>query len=625
MIMRMLLRHSCTLIFWIGGALLQTGNAQMIPLSNNQIDSMYEASFVSQQESAVYFLNQARNVIRRAESNGFDFGVIKGRILQGYAFYKGTKLDSAKLVLNECERYFVERHELQNSLDYGRTLLYLGMVTREMGDFAIARLYANKCRDIFSQLNNERYLCDSFVLIGHIELSLEDYGGALKYFLEASKIYQSANVPGGTIASNALSIANVYTRMAQFDRAIPFAKLAVHIIDSLGGSTSVRINAFNQMGNIYSNKRDLDSALFWYRKVADEANEAANSLMSFIAEYNIANVNSNFGNYQLSNKILRTLLSSTGEVPAGMLENCDRLFAKNYLGLKNADSSILFGRKVFKNSTRVGAKQQLVLISEVLMNAYLEKGRLDSAFYFQRLHYASKDSLFNKENQRKFAKVFAELETIEKQFEIERLQSEQEMETVKRRDLQYIIVAILFSAIMVIASLALLLRYRQKKQQLATTQLRHQLEQKERDLHQQALRMIHINNRLSEVEESLKKMKEESPNSSVDLQQLIGTIHMSKALEKEWENFNSYFSSVHEGFIEQVERKFPLLSVSERRLVVLVRMNLTNKEVASILNIEVGSVKMAKYRLKRKLGLTDEQDMYLFLQNLEAEVNQSKA
>jgi DNA-binding CsgD family transcriptional regulator len=301
-----------------------------------------------------------------------------------------------------------------------------------------------------------------------------------------------------------------------------------------------------------------------------------------------------------------------------MMENCDRLFAKNYLGLKKVDSSIWYGRKVFNNSRRVGAKQQLVLISEVLMNAYVEKGRLDSAFYFQRLHYAAKDSLFNKENQRKFGKVFAELETIEKQYEIESLQREQELQTVKRRSLQFVIIGVVVAAVMVIASLVLLMRYRQKKQQLANAELHYQLEQKQRDLHQQALRMIHINNRLSEIEENLKKMKEDSPNSQVDLKQVMGSIHMSKALEKEWENFNEYFSNVHKGFIERIEKRFPMLSISERRLIVLVRMDLTNKEVASILNIEVGSVKMAKYRLKKRLGLPDEQDLTAYLKDLES-------
>jgi DNA-binding CsgD family transcriptional regulator len=91
---------------------------------------------------------------------------------------------------------------------------------------------------------------------------------------------------------------------------------------------------------------------------------------------------------------------------------------------------------------------------------------------------------------------------------------------------------------------------------------------------------------------------------------------VNKTLEKEWENFNEYFGSVHGAFYEKINTKFPELSTSEKRLASLIKMNLTNREIASILNIESASVKMAKYRLKKKLNLEEEVDIQSFLQSL---------
>ena len=125
--------------------------------------------------------------------------------------------------------------------------------------------------------------------------------------------------------------------------------------------------------------------------------------------------------------------------------------------------------------------------------------------------------------------------------------------------------------------------------------------------------MIYINNGLTEVEESLKKIK---PASSSEIQQVLSSIHINRSLEKEWDNFNSYFSDIHSGFFEKLDNEFPQLTIAEKRLAGLIRMNLTNREIAGILNIEDASVKTAKYRLKKKIGLTDEQNLNTFLTTL---------
>jgi DNA-binding NarL/FixJ family response regulator len=119
---------------------------------------------------------------------------------------------------------------------------------------------------------------------------------------------------------------------------------------------------------------------------------------------------------------------------------------------------------------------------------------------------------------------------------------------------------------------------------------------------------------LAEVEESLRKIKTVSNGNPKEVQELLSSIHINKSLEKEWDNFTDYFGSVHVGFYEKFNGLFPNVTLSEKRLAGLIRMNMTNSEIAGILNIESSSVKTAKYRLKKKVGLNDEQDIHSFLQ-----------
>jgi DNA-binding CsgD family transcriptional regulator len=73
---------------------------------------------------------------------------------------------------------------------------------------------------------------------------------------------------------------------------------------------------------------------------------------------------------------------------------------------------------------------------------------------------------------------------------------------------------------------------------------------------------------------------------------------------------------VHHEFFTELKAFFPDLTQKELRLCAFVRMNLTNKEIASILNISVRGVETARYRLRKRLSLNHEEDMAEFLEKL---------
>ena len=77
-----------------------------------------------------------------------------------------------------------------------------------------------------------------------------------------------------------------------------------------------------------------------------------------------------------------------------------------------------------------------------------------------------------------------------------------------------------------------------------------------------------------------------------------------------------FHERVHHEFFTQLKATFPDLTAKELQLCAFVRMNLTNKEIASILNISVRGVETARYRLRKRLGMSQEDDMAQFLEKL---------
>jgi DNA-binding CsgD family transcriptional regulator len=212
--------------------------------------------------------------------------------------------------------------------------------------------------------------------------------------------------------------------------------------------------------------------------------------------------------------------------------------------------------------------------------------------------------------------LYAEIETLAKQKEIEALEKQNLIDQVQNRNLILAIVLGSISFISVLLSLILFYRNRQKKQILDNLMLQQEIDLKNKDLHEQTLKMIYMNNSFMDIEQNLKRLHLQSSDSAKDIRQLLSNLQLNKTLEKEWDNFNRYFGTVHGQFFDRINTDYPDLSTSEKRLASLIRMNLTNKEIASILNIESSSVKIAKYRLKKKLSLNEEVDIHSFFQNL---------
>lgn len=83
--------------------------------------------------------------------------------------------------------------------------------------------------------------------------------------------------------------------------------------------------------------------------------------------------------------------------------------------------------------------------------------------------------------------------------------------------------------------------------------------------------------------------------------------------EGEWEKFQFYFDQSNQNFTKMLIREFPDLTPNDIRLAILIRLNLSTKEIGQILNIEQVSVQKSKYRLKKHLGLSPTDNLVSFI------------
>ena len=83
-----------------------------------------------------------------------------------------------------------------------------------------------------------------------------------------------------------------------------------------------------------------------------------------------------------------------------------------------------------------------------------------------------------------------------------------------------------------------------------------------------------------------------------------------------WKEFEVRYMEVHKDFHQKLTSSFPDLTANERRLCAFIVLNLSTKDISSITYQSAHSIKIARYRLRKKLGLDQNENLTAFLHNL---------
>jgi DNA-directed RNA polymerase specialized sigma24 family protein len=79
--------------------------------------------------------------------------------------------------------------------------------------------------------------------------------------------------------------------------------------------------------------------------------------------------------------------------------------------------------------------------------------------------------------------------------------------------------------------------------------------------------------------------------------------------EQHWNEFRHLFEKVQKGFFDTLKRKFPDLTQSEIRLLALIKLNLSKREMAEMLGVSPDSIKKTRQRIRKKIELPEEMDL----------------
>ncbi len=151
---------------------------------------------------------------------------------------------------------------------------------------------------------------------------------------------------------------------------------------------------------------------------------------------------------------------------------------------------------------------------------------------------------------------------------------------------------------------------------LQNEKLESELQHKNNELATSTMHLLNKNEFIATIKTNLSQiMKSSHEEVRRELQQITKDIENNISADADWEQFEFHFDRVHGDFSNRFKITFTALSPQDLKLSAYLRMNLSTKEIAQLLNISVRGVEISRYRLRKKLNLDRNKNLQEFILN----------
>lgn len=162
---------------------------------------------------------------------------------------------------------------------------------------------------------------------------------------------------------------------------------------------------------------------------------------------------------------------------------------------------------------------------------------------------------------------------------------------------------------------------------LKNEKLEAEILHKNTDLATSAMHLVQKAELLSKLKTDLVKITRTAEDDKIndDLKKMIKVVADENKVDKDWGQFSKHFDSVHSNFLIALKEKYPNLTANELKMSAYLRMNLSSKEIAQLMNISLRGVEVSRYRLRKKLQLPTDVNMFNFFLGFHLDESKEKA
>lgn len=162
-----------------------------------------------------------------------------------------------------------------------------------------------------------------------------------------------------------------------------------------------------------------------------------------------------------------------------------------------------------------------------------------------------------------------------------------------------------------------IVKLKNEKLQMEIEKTNKDFDLKKKELASVTLQITHKNELLNKVKEQIEQISYKvNKQAQKELKQLNKAIAEEINLDKDWNMFKKHFDEVHVNFFKRLKEKYPALTPKDLKLCAYLRLNLSTKEIAPLMSISVRGVEISRYRLRKKIGVDSNDNLFEFMMNV---------
>ncbi len=480
--------------------------------------------------------------------------------------------------------------------------------------------------ELYNSTVKDRDYLKAIILAGIIYYQRNDYDMALEYYFLGLKNAELLDYQL-YIAFFYNNISIVYSYTGFEEKGLEYTKKALKMFKELGEDYYYSYALVN-IGGYYNDRNEFDSAYRYFL-------EAEPILIKDANYYGLTNLYNNLAHmlmktdknealsYFQKSLLNATLIDSLHIERKNRIGNANIDLGKYYIELHQYEVAKDYFKRAFVLVLKYKSILHLKECSHGLFNSFLYLNQIDSALYYLNLSQAYNDSLIAETFNEKINNLKYDFQ-LEKERELMVKDKALLLGEKNRQELIYlIIVGILFAIAFVIFLVWYFQKIRLQKSELKRKNLRLEkesisnvLDKKNRELTTTVLNLIERNEFIAKLSERLQNNEDITATDKPDsIHDIIKTIDQYAA-NKLWKEFELRYMEVHKDFHHRLTTTYPNLTTNERKLCAFMVLNMSTKDISSITYQSEHSIKIARYRLRKKLGLSKNENLTSFLHNL---------
>ncbi|WP_373782774.1 tetratricopeptide repeat protein [Bacteroides heparinolyticus] len=496
-----------------------------------------------------------------------------------------------------------------------------------------ASYYASQASALFPEDKPNEVRAQAMLLYCQAEQLLGNFDLSIKNLYDTQKYIHPANKKQNACLCSLMG--RVYSKLGDYNKAIELNDKATSIFKSIGDSTSVA-GCYNERGVMHHFLNEFAVAeRFFQRALA--INRAQRNLKEIAT--NLNNLCLYQGNTEEKLSFIQEAIVINKNLDAqwSLGENYNNMAKQYYYG-GQYNKALEALQKAHEYAHNIGARELICDNYEYSSMVYAAIGDFAKAYEFlDKMYHLSKE-LQSSNKLRNIEQEISYKRYQDQKYATELQEQAYRIELLKRN------IWLLGSVLVLgVAFCIFLYKWYKRRKDLQLVKARYQLELSEREvselkLHQQELELEHVQNALNtsrqeamsfavflrsrnELLDKIREMIKEG--YKMDNQLLIPHLKKVNAFISQCQSGDKNNSAVltnvedkNKEFLQRLIALHPKLTQGEKYLATLLRVNLSTKEISMLTGTTPKTINMNRYRLRKSLNLSSEEDLTDYLQNI---------